>query len=532
MQKTLLKKRLRGDNKTDIAYDANRKKIINCFCPDIDELNKFLEHCEIREIKNEDELKKLNLSKENIFDPDEFIQKNCKKNEINKSLINIEDISLIANKIKIEYPEYLNIEKESYIPKPQIKDKSELIKNILNNEIIKDKQREELNKLFLDIKNTNIKNIIKEDKLNIVFDLDNTCVLSLTATLEIYNSLKTKFPKKNIKLIYFNCEGNNILSCFIVRNGLLEFFNFAKSFCNFYINTLGLESYGKEIKLILEKNMGIKFKGFKGRKGKESKKILNDFGLDNKKTLIFDDKPNVWTKSTSNVIISKIFTDKDFEQYFKQRNEDKKLNFLLNYFPFFYYKSKKNSNEQISWKEQKLYGGRQCPFYRFINQFDTKNNECYSGEYLESPKFQFIYMKDVIKIIYYLVFNYDMYASDALKLIRYNIFYKSYFCLDFYQGDGKDILKDIIENCGGEISNQKNNNFDIKEKLFFICRKEDYNLQKEKIKKQLLIYNNGKLVTEKFVLDSFYFLTNLENELNDSEYSIDTKNMDNEDFYI
>ena len=62
-------------------------------------------------------------------------------------------------------------------------------------------------------------------------------------------------------------------------------------------------------------------------------------------------------------------------------------------------------------------------------------------------------MKDVIKIIYYLVFYYDIHVPDALKLIRYNIFNKTYFSLIFYNGEGKEILKDIIENCGGQIIN-------------------------------------------------------------------------------
>ena len=82
--KTMIKKRMRSDNKTDIIYDANKKKLINCFCPNIEELTEFLANCEIREIKDENELKQLNLSKENIFDPNEFIQKNCKNEEFKK----------------------------------------------------------------------------------------------------------------------------------------------------------------------------------------------------------------------------------------------------------------------------------------------------------------------------------------------------------------------------------------------------------------------------------------------------------------
>ena len=113
----LKKKRLRTEIATDITYDQNKKKLINCFCPDIEELTNFLEHCEIREIKDEKELKILNISKEKMFDPDEFIKKNYQKEEY-KSFLNVEDVTLLSNNKKFNYPEHLNAIEESYIPKP------------------------------------------------------------------------------------------------------------------------------------------------------------------------------------------------------------------------------------------------------------------------------------------------------------------------------------------------------------------------------------------------------------------------------
>ena len=528
--KTLKKKRLRTDNITDIIFDANQNKINNCFCPDIDELNKFLSQCEIREIKDENELKKLNISKENIFDPDEFIKNNYKKEEY-KSFLNIEDVTLISNKKKFNYPDQLNAKEESYIPKPQIEDKSELIKQIINKEILDVKQKEELNKLLLQIKNTDIKNIIKKDKLEIVFDLDNTCILGFLTKIDDYNLLSKKFPNKKLKLISFKDLDKYMFSNIIIRNGLYEFLEYANPFCNFYINTLGVEQYGLSILFMLENIMGIKFKRFKGRrdvKEKKELKFLKYLELYKKSTIIFYDKPSVWVDDNLNVILSKKFTDKDFEIYLKQYNtEDPLKNFLFNYFPFYYYKTEKNEYDQLIWKKQKLYGGRLCPFYKFTKKNDSNHNYCLSGEYLESTKYQFIYMKDVIKIIYYLVFYYDIHAPDALKLIRYNIFYKSFFNLNFYKGEGKDILRDIIENCGGEIISENKNNYDGK--IFFVCKEDDYPSQKDKIKKESLIYKNYKLVNENYILDSFFFLTNLENELNDKEYSFN-KNNDEEDY--
>ena len=514
------KKRLRiEDINNDIIYDENKKVLINSFGPDQEEFNKFLENCEIREIKYKSELNQLNISKDNNYNPDKYIEENCKKIE-EKELINIKkEHTLISNNKNMKNKNYLNVKEEDHISNPQNDDKDELIKNILKSEILNTKQKKELNELLLEIKNTDIKNIIKKDKLNIVFNLDNTCILGLIITLETYQKLIKDFPNKNLKIFEFKFSGKSLFSGLLIRNGLSEFLEFTKSFCNFYINTLGCESYGKEIMKILEKNMNIKFINFKGRDDKEKsvkeKKYLKDLNLNIENTIIFDHKPSVWVKDNLNVILSKKFTDKDFEYYLKRYSNDKLTNFLWNYFPFYYYKSQKNDDNQIKWKEQKLYA-RQCPFYKF-NKSDRKNNDCYSGEYLDSSKFQFIYMKDVIKILYYLVFNYDIFISDALKLLRFNIFYNSYFNIKFYKGEGKDILMEIIETCGGEMINEKKI-YTNNENIYFICRKDDFFAQKDKITKEFLIYNNAKLVTEKFVLDSFYFFTSLEKELNFSDY--------------
>ena len=80
-----------------------------------------------------------------------------------------------------------------------------------------------------------------------------------------------------------------------------------------------------------------------------------------------------------------------------------------------------------------------CPFY------DFRKLICFNGEYLESTKFQFIYMKEITKIIYYLVYNSNIDVPKALKLIRYNIFYNSCFNLN-YANNGKSALEDIIVN--------------------------------------------------------------------------------------
>ena len=250
--------------------------------------------------------------------------------------------------------------------------------------------------------------------------------------------------------------------------------------------------------------------------------------MDQIKTLIFDDKIEVWPKDYFNVIISKKFTDEDCLNFMNKKGYEK-MQFLMNYFPFNYFQFQKNNSNQICWKAQKLVRNRPCPFYKFIKRNDSNNN-CFFGEYLNSSKYQFNYMKNLIKIVYFLVFNYDIHAPDALKLIRYNIFFKRYFIIDLYQGEGKDILKDIIETCGGEIYDRNKNKKIKDEKIFIVCRKDDYNILKEKIKRVMLMNNNSILVTEKFVVDCLFFMTNLENEVDDPEYFFDLENLEQSDF--
>ena len=130
-------------------------------------------------------------------------------------------------------------------------------------------------------------------------------------------------------------------------------------------------------------------------------------------------------------------------------------------------------------------------------------------------------MKDIIKIIYYFVFYYDIHVQDALKLIRYNIFFNRYFCLKYYKGE-KVILKEIILNCGGQII-ETNKESENNNKIFYICRKDDYSFLREKIEKEVMRNKQSKVVTDRYILDSFFFMTNLESEIDDPDYSFDNE---------
>jgi hypothetical protein len=116
------------------------------------------------------------------------------------------------------------------------------LKTILKSEILDVNQKEELNKLISEIKNKNIKDIVKKDKLDIVFDLDNTCIFGFMAKPETIKDLKEKFPQKDLKSFSFSFQNKILISGLIIRKGLPEFLEYSKSFCNFYIRILGVDS--------------------------------------------------------------------------------------------------------------------------------------------------------------------------------------------------------------------------------------------------------------------------------------------------
>ena len=297
--KLLEKKHSRNKNDTDIQYDAKKKKIINSFVPNLEELNEFLNKCTIKEINLDDIEKEIkNIQEEKIFDPDSFMEKNYGNNEINliKNNLSIEDLGSKFEKIDINnQKEEELLQSEEYINNND----QDYIENIYKENNIK-KQKKELNELINKIKKMSIEEIIESNKdkankkLNIVFDLDNTCIFAFTISGNQIMKLREEFPKKDIKALMFQFEKQYMFSAIIVRNGLKEFFASTKNYCNYYINTLGYESYGLEIKKFLENKFEIQFCGYKGRrKENEKSKSLSDLKLATKNTVIFDDKP-VW----------------------------------------------------------------------------------------------------------------------------------------------------------------------------------------------------------------------------------------------
>ena len=518
-----------NNNETNMIYSEKDKKFVDSFIPDIEGLNKFLQNCTIIEINKEDIKEEIkNIPKEKIFDPDEFIRNNYQLKE--KNSISIEDLFLELDKNNNEKSQNLEALNE---PISKVRNFNEILqeKNL-------DKQKKEINDIINNIKQMKIEEIKENElnKLNIVFDLDNTCVYSTFIHPNLIIELIEKFPQNDFKIIKFEYNQNYIYYAFIIRKGLEEFLNCTKKFCNFYINTLGMEQYGKKIKDKLEAIFKITFKGFKGRvNNSERNKFLYDLSLEQKNTIIFDDKPIVWTKDKGNIIISKFFVDKKITlNNLRNVNLENNESLLFgDYSPFPFYKSSENN-----WQIQSLRLEKKCPFYDLKNK---KNKKCYSGEYVESDKDeqQFLYMKETVKLVYYLLYKYNIYVPESLKIIRYNIFYSCSFNLNFYKKTPQkkqnerdvNILKHIIINCGGIICDENNFKGYTNYKYYFVCTKDDYKKNKDEINKQKIGKKSCKVISDEFIINSFFFMTYLGNENNNSKYCLDLNEEDDFDNY-
>ena len=555
----LKKKRLRKDKKNsllhknqnteqNITYDSNTKSLRNCFCPNQEELENFLKNCEVKEILNDDNMSSIQHPASDIFDPQEFM----KNNNISKMSLSVEDLSLFQKKgEEIEYPTEVNEEKRILFKpimteaefistsiykskdkehKEKAKEQFSKIRKIMSEDVLSKEQ-----KIWLsDVSKRPLHEIIdKNKKFEIVFDLDNTCMFSYLGDKggrEEALLIRSRYPEKDIKIFQFEHTGKIIISSLIIRKGLKEFVEYIKDLCNFHISTLSVPNYGREAAGLLEKQLGIKFQKFSARTNdNKNKKYMNDLNYDNnfssETAIIFDDSVSVWEKDSFNVIASKKFYDKELRNS-KDRtdrdrnNENGLMRFLNTYAPYSYNKIKDGNNNK-SWKSQTIVNKSSCPFYQYKSEETPKYNESYFGEYLTSPKLQLIYMKNVIKVLYCLVFHNDVCISEAIKLIRLNSLNGKCFYLKYLTDEQKNILKDIIKVCGGDIYESNSDSIaSMTRKVFLVASKRIYEQLRDKIMIDLKQHQNYILINERFILDSYYFMTDLGESYTDNEYTL------------
>ena len=569
-----------------ITYDEKKHSLTNVFCSSAEELNAFLSHCQIQKYSYEDFSP--NLLDNNIdsikFNPNDWM----KTNDIEQRLINLEDLSVYYNRkspkkitkksvppiqyqseksekqieakkdkeieIKNEIKNEKGLFKEGKDNKPQfdtkfknkkIYDNSIELQKIIDTEDLSNEQKEWLNNFFKEIDKIDINDIKiekdekgKDNKLELVFDLDYTCIFSFIVNSDnLFVQAKKKFiPQKEAKMISFEFN-NKVLYCMlIIRKGLKEFINYIKPLCNFHISTLGAENYGKEIAKILMEEFEINFERFKGRfYDYESTKKISDLYINKEKTIILDDNIKIWENENGdneNVIISKFFFDEECAMINEKEDEKKPKNenilyeidlFLKSYRNFYYNKITDNG-KNTDWKIQEIMDYPNPPFYQFKQNNDFNFNKCFTAEYLNSSKFQLTYLKNVIKEIYILKFVYNIDTMLAIKLIRISTLYNMVFDLKYLTFDQRNVLSDIIKLCGGKIF--KRDFMKYNNTIYLVASKRLFELKnkQQEILSDLEEYPYYVLINEKYILDTYYFMTNLKDIINDPEYTFGEEN--------
>ena len=525
-----------------IKFSEKKGQLLDLFCPSIEELNEFFIHCKIQTLSLDD----LSIPTENDSDSKSFdICEWMKTNKIDKKTINPEELSVYKNnnkniKKEIEIsPNYEKIKEEKvhhvckHFNNKKMQDIYDKLQTVVYSKILSCEQKEFLNELFEEMKNIEINTIKiekdnegKEKKLELVLDLDNTCIYSYLYdknALYVQENQK-KFRQKNAKIISFQFNNFVLYNVLILREGLGEFLKYVQPICNFHISTLGTKNYGKEIENILKDSFGIEFIGFKGKlRENETTKYISDLYIKKEKTLIFDDNVKAWEKDSENIIISKYFFDEECAMLKRgkpKENEDKidEINNFLKSYNYIFYNIIIENNKEIDWKIQKIKGIK-TPFYQFSQSDDYNYNKCFTSEYLNSKNYQFIYMKDVVKEIYLLKFVYDIEIPLAIKMIRISTLNNMKFDTRFLSNEERIILSSMIKACGGIIFEDEY--VQTNEKVYLVVSKRIYDLdiKRREIKSDLEKYPYYVLINEKYILDTFYLCTNLKSQINDPEYT-------------
>ena len=210
-RKSLLAKKIKRDNMGVITYNEKEGKIEQAFCSSLEELNEFLVHCQIRRISFE-EFSPSFINNSIPFDPDQWM----KSNKISERIINFEDLSIycqnnIEKKEKIPENSINNNNSKSLIKEreqakevkvkklnpillnnKELMDNYNKLQNIIASSVISIEKKMWVNNLIKEISRMDISQIKvekdeegKENKLEIVFDLDNTCIFSFCSNADL-----------------------------------------------------------------------------------------------------------------------------------------------------------------------------------------------------------------------------------------------------------------------------------------------------------------------------------------------------------
>ena len=192
----LLQNKRKLDKNNIIVYDSSTKEIKDVFCPSKEELEEFLENCKIKEI-DPSEFEERVVIDRNIFSPNEYL----KRNNIMKSYVSFDDLEDINNDDKEEILplinptisfNFSNFQNED-TPQSSYKGDKKNLDDILNSHILEPSQKKWLNTYINKIIEMNMSSVvIKDKKLEIIFDLDSTL---------IFNFIRTNNKEENDKIL-------------------------------------------------------------------------------------------------------------------------------------------------------------------------------------------------------------------------------------------------------------------------------------------------------------------------------------------
>ena len=109
---------------------------------------------------------------------------------------------------------------------------------------------------------------------------------------------------------------------------------------------------------------------------------------------------------------------------------------------------------------------------------------------------------------------------EAIKLVRLSALNGKSFYLKYLNEQQKNVLSEIIKVCGGEIIENADDCIDFMMKtVFLVCSMEYYINEKNTIQEELNKNKKYILINEKYILDSYYFMSDLGNCYKDNEYN-------------
>jgi FCP1-like phosphatase family protein len=369
------------------------------------------------------------------------------------------------------------------------------------------------------IEKNKVEDYLKNKKLFLLLDLDNTILHSLDNRINIlteeFNQLKQKY-NKNIFIISLNNsitnKNNNIIIKF--RNHIESFFNIISPKYEIFTYTHGTKEYASKIIEYINKNFknsGLSTEKLISRKYNkdnsiEDKTIKNVFPTTENMVVILDDKINAWKENSNNLINLKpyFFFYEEFNHVIKGKfnNVDYDhilyviicfLNYIHGEFYDFYNRKKFKKSVKIIIKEK-------------LQSVFNNLNFIYFEEEIKEDDFDYLYKISFKNNLYFQIkrlggilnkYNYseDEYEKKFknIQILLVNKYEKNNKLIQFFQNHNKKILhSSYIEICYMffykidmeffELNEEKNTIFNIDIlKIFNVHKEKIENFYKSKL---------------------------------------------------